>query len=124
MSQYLPDINDLLKTVQQYIKEMSGKLEGGDKYDALVASYLLSICERQLRLGSEFDARQSQDLANFLKSKGDPKDLYQSLCRGIREGKHDENWDELLNLLLAQTANDVAVVRPDHLADIHHPEKT
>ncbi len=123
MSQYLPDVHELLKTVQQYVREMGAKLKGGDKYDALVAAYLLGICERELRLGPDFNQNEKNGLADFLKTGGSVEELQKRLCEGIRAGKHDEDWDELLDLVLAQTVNNVAVVRPDHLSEIHRPNE-
>ena len=119
MSQYLTDTSELLKTVQQYVSEIGAKLKGGDKYNALVAAYLLSICEREVRLGPFFDIKEKKDIIQFLKSGGSLEDLQRILCEGIREGKYDENWNELLDLILAQTVNSVAVVRPDHLDEDH-----
>ncbi len=124
MSQYLPDVQELLKTVQQYVRDMGAKLKGGDKYDALVAAYLLGICERELRLGPDFNQNEKDGLADFLKSTGSVEELQKRLCEGIRAGNHDENWDELLDLVLAQTVNNVAVVRPDHLSEIHRSNES
>ena len=123
MTQYLPDINDLLKSVQQYVRTLSTKLQGGDKYDALVAAYLLGICERELRVGPSFNEEEKEDLTNFLKSEGSAEDLHKVLCDRIREGKLDGDWDELLELVLDQTVSNVSVVRPDHLAEMHRPSK-
>ena len=123
MSQYRPDINELLSTVRQYVKDLSAKLQGGDKYEALVASYLLSICEHELKMGPSFNAKETEVLASFLKSENSLEDLQKVLCEGIRAGKHDGDWDELLELTLAQTVNNVSVVRPDHLADMHRSAK-
>ena len=119
MSQYLPDVSELLKTVQLYVGEIGAKLKGGDKYNALVAAYLLGICERELRLGPSYDEKEKNQLTHFLKSNGSAKELHKILCERIREGKYDENWNELLELVLAQTVNSVAVVRPDHLDEDH-----
>ncbi len=123
MSQYLPDVHELLKTVQQHVREMGAKLKGGDKYDALVAAYLLGICERELRLGPAFNQAGKNGLADFLKSDRSVEELQKHLCEGIRAGKHDEDWDELLDLILTQTVNSVAVVRPDHLVEADRPAK-
>jgi hypothetical protein len=123
MSQYRPDINELISTVRVYVKDLSAKLQGGDKYNALVASYLLSICERELKMGPSFNAKEAENLASFLKSENSLEDLQKVLCEGIRAGKHDGDWDELLELILAQTVNNVSVVRPDHLADMHRSAK-
>lgn len=123
MSQYNPDINELLATVRQYVKDLSLQLQGGDKYDALVAAYLLSICERELKMSPTLNAKEVEGLKNFLKSNGSLEDLQKTLCDGIRSGEHDGEWDELLDLVLSHTVSNVSVVRPDHLADMHRSTK-
>ncbi len=123
MSQYLPDVPELLKTVQGYIRELAAKSKGGDKYDALVAAYLLGICERELKNGPTIDAKEKEQLAKFLKSESSLEDLHKAICAGIRNGDLDGQWDELLDMLLTQTVANVSVVRPDHLDDMHQPGK-
>jgi len=114
----------LLSTVRRYVKGLSSKLQGGDKYDALVASYLLSICERELKMSPSLNTKEAEGLRSFLNSDGSLEDLQKTLCDGIRSGNHDGEWDELLDLILSQTVNNVSVVRPDHLADMHQAAKT
>ena len=75
MSQYRPSIGDLLITVQQLLNECGPKLRGEGRYHALVGSYLLGICERELRLSSDFDGPFNFNLgANFLRY--DTEDKY------------------------------------------------
>ena len=49
MSQDRPSINDILLTVQKFLDDTGPKLSGEAKYHAQVSSYLLGICERELR---------------------------------------------------------------------------
>jgi hypothetical protein len=121
VSQYRPDINNILLTVQKFINETTSKLQGETKYHAIVASYLLGIAERELRLAPGFDKQEVAKLSDILKASGSLEDLHKTLAKGIRSGTLDKDWDALLDAVLAQTIRDVSVVRPDHLAPQHRP---
>jgi hypothetical protein len=123
VSQYRPDINNILLTVQKFINDTTPKLTGETKYHAIVASYLLGIAERELRLAPGFDKQEAGKLSDFLKSSGSLEDLHKTLAKGVRSGAYDKDWDALLDLVLAQTISDVSVVRPDHMAPQHRPAK-
>ncbi len=123
MSQYRPDINNILLTVQKFLNDTAPKLQGETKYHAIVASYLLGIAERELRLAPGFDTQEAGKLSDFLKSSGSLEDLHKTLAKGVRSGALDKEWDALLDMVLLQTVSDVSVVRPDHLAAQHRPAK-
>jgi hypothetical protein len=115
VSQDRPVATELLRTVREFVDSMRPKLAGEDQYHAIVASYLLSIVERELRLASGFDQREHRELANLTGSEEPLPELHRVLCEGIRAGRFDDRFDELLALVLEQTANKMRVVRPDHL---------
>lgn len=119
MSQDRPSINDLLLTVQKFLDDTGPTLTGEAKYHAQVSSYLLGICERELRLAGDFDRKEAAALQAFLKSDAPLPEATAALCRNIRAGQYDGNWDALLDLVLAQTIDKVKVVRPGHLALMH-----
>jgi len=98
---------------------MRPKLAGEDQYHAIVASYLLGIVERELGLAPAFDQQKHRELADFTGSAAPLPELLQMLCEGIRAGRYDDRFDELLALVLEQTANRVRIVRPDHLDPSH-----
>jgi hypothetical protein len=119
MSQDRPSINDILLTVQKFLDDTGPKLQGEAKYHAQVSSYLLGICERELRLAGDFDRKEAAALSEFLGS-GAPLDaMTGALCEGIRAGKYDGDWDRVLNMVLEQTIDKVKVVKPGHLAPMH-----
>jgi hypothetical protein len=103
MRQDRPSINAMLLTVKQFLDDLRPKLEGESKYHAQVSSYLLGICERELRLAVEFDADEQGHLSAFLGADGSPDDLTAKLCASIRAGAYDERRDEVLDVMLAQT---------------------
>ncbi len=119
MSQDRPSINDLLLTVQKFLDDTGPTLSGEAKYHAQVSSYLLSICERELRLAGDFDRKEAAALQAFLGSDAPLPEATETLCKNIRAGQYDGNWDALLDLVLTQTIDKVKVVRPGHLAPMH-----
>lgn len=96
-----PDMADLLRTVREFVAASTAKLPEEDRYQAQVAAYLLSICERELA-----------SAAACVEDAG-------VLCRAIRAGERDADWDALISDLLQETAAAVAITKPDHLAPIH-----
>jgi hypothetical protein len=119
MSQDRPSINDILLTVQKFLDDTGPKLQGEAKYHAQVSSYLLGICERELRLAGAFDRKEVAQLTEFLGSGASLDTMTGELCANIRAGKYDKSWDQVLNLVLEQTIDKVKVVRPGHLAPMH-----
>lgn len=119
MSQDRPSINDILLTVQKFLDDTGPKLSGEAKYHAQVSSYLLGICERELRLAGDFDRREAAALSEFLGSAKPLSAMTGELCESIRAGKYDGDWDRVLNMVLEQTIDKVRVVKPGHLAPMH-----
>ena len=89
MSQDRPSINDMLLTVKQFLDDLGPKLEGESKYHAQVASYLLGLCEHELRLAVGFNADEQGRLSAFLGTDGSLDDLTAKLCAAIRAGTYD-----------------------------------
>jgi hypothetical protein len=119
MSQDRPSINDILLTVKTFLDDLGPKLDGEAKYHAQVSSYLLGICEREIRLSAGYDAAEQARLSAFLQEEGPLDDLTAKLCAGIRAGKFDDRWDATLELVLAQTIDKVRIVKPGHLDAMH-----
>lgn len=119
MSQDRPSINDILLTVQKFLDDTGPKLTGEAKYHAQVSSYLLGICERELRLAGDFDRKEAAQLSEFLGSAGPLDAITADLCANIRAGKYDDKFDQVLDLVLGQTIDKVKVVKPGHLAPMH-----
>jgi hypothetical protein len=119
MSQDRPSINDLLLTVQKFLDDLGPTLSGEAKYHAQVSSYLLGICEREVRLGVETDRKELARLAAFLGREGTLPELTEALSASIRSGALDDRWDETVELVLEETIDKVKIVRPGVLAPMH-----
>jgi hypothetical protein len=94
-----PDMGDILRTVQAFLKECEPQLAAESRYKAQVASYLLGICEREIAHGPL--RREGAD----------------ALCADIRAGRHDGNWEALLDQLLDETRAAVRVTKPSHMGE-------
>jgi len=119
MSQDNPSIPELLRTVREFIDEVTPKLAGQDRYHGLCASYLVSIVERELALGEAMDRDEQAALRAFTGRSEPLAAGYAELAREIRAGVHDARWDELAALLCAHVVNKVRVSKPDHLHPMH-----
>jgi Domain of unknown function (DUF6285) len=119
VSQDRPAAVELLRTVREFVDSVRPKLAGEDQYHAVVAAYVLGIVERELEMAPGFDQRERRELADFTGCAAPLAELPRMLCEGIRDGRYDDRFDELLALLLEHTANKVRIVRPDHLDPSH-----
>jgi len=121
MSQDRPSASDLLRTVREHMDHLGARLEGADRYQALVAAHLLGIVERELALAVASDEAEHRRLAGFLGTAGTAAELRRDLCRQIRAGALDARWPELVELVLDEVVNKVRIVRPDYLDPLHAP---
>lgn len=94
-----PDMGDILRTVQAFLKECEPQLAAENRYKAQVASYLLGICEREIAHGPL--RREGAD----------------ALCADIRAGRRDGDWEALLDQLLDEARAAVRVTKPSHLGE-------
>jgi hypothetical protein len=119
MSQDNPAFVELLRTVREFIDDITPKLEGQDRYHGLVASYLLSITERESALGEAIDREEAAALAACTGTHAPLPEAWATLARDIRRGQCDERWDELMTLVTSHVVNKVRVSKPDHLHPMH-----
>ncbi|MDQ2805235.1 MAG: DUF6285 domain-containing protein, partial [Pseudomonadota bacterium] len=105
MSQDRPPIDNILATVRRFLDACVPRLEGEMRYHAQVASYLLAIGERELRLGSTFDAEEQALLAGFVTRDGSAAELNADLAAGLRAGRLDDAFPQVLEVLLARAVH-------------------
>jgi hypothetical protein len=119
VSQDRPSAPELIRTVRDFLAGLRPKLEGAEQYNTLVASYVLGIVEREITLAPALDRQERDELAAFLDASGTLSELQRRLSENIRAGRHDDDWQRVLELVLRQVVNKVRVVRPDSLDPIH-----
>jgi hypothetical protein len=119
VSQDRPDIQDLLQTVQEFLDSCVSRLDGEMRYHARVASHLLGICAREIALSPALDTAERSRLCAVLGSEEDLGTLERRLGTEIRDGTFDDRFDDIVELLLQNAIEKLAVVRPDHLAPMH-----
>ena len=119
MSQDHPSIGELLRTVREFIDDITPKLDGQDRYHALCASYLVAIVERELVDGGGLDRDEAAALQAFNGAQSALPAAYAELASDIRNGQYDQRWDELMALLMQHVVNKVSVSKPDYLHAMH-----
>ena len=107
-----PDPENLLRTVADYLADLQGRVDGGDRQQLRVAVHLLGIAERQLRLGAEIDRREQRALASVLDMDGSLQDLNRELGRRIRAGALDERFDEVLGVIADAVEQQLRIAAP------------
>lgn len=119
MSHDKPDIPEIIRTAKEFIDDMLDKVDYADRYNALCASHLLGVALRELEVGERQHDEELKRLVSFTGEHGDLDELRRKLSEGIRAGRYDGQWDEMLELVLLDVIDRVKVSRPDHLDDVH-----
>ena len=94
----IPDAADIILTVRDFLARIGPLLAKGAKFEAQVATYLLDIVHRELPA----PVQGSDEL---------------ELCRKIRAGACDSEWNALLRSQLAEAVARVRIVRPGYLGN-------
>ena len=119
MSRDGPDVVEIVRTVDEFVAGLMERLEGGERYDALCARYLLKVAERELDAGAQIDRVEQRRLEAFLGEHGALEEMYGKLATSIRAGAFDSRWDEVFEVVLGHVINKVAVSRPAQLEGEH-----
>jgi hypothetical protein len=107
-----PDVIEILRTVKEFVDEITEQLGGQERYHAMCASYLLAIAERELILGPTLDANEHSAAGAF------PDDVAE-LSALIRSGELDSQWDDVFALVLDHVIHKVRISKPEHLHPLH-----
>lgn len=114
---FSPTLVDLIGTVRDFLKDAPpGR---GLGYEGNVARYLLDMSVRELEAGAALDRNSAHRLATLLAEEAPHSRSAAGLCRAIRAGGFDDRWEEILDVLLEESVERVAIVRPDVLAPEH-----
>jgi hypothetical protein len=107
-----PDVIEILRTVKEFVDEITEQLGGQERYHAMCASYLLAIAERELILGPTLDANEHNAAGAF------PDDVAELSAR-IRSGEFDSQWDGVFAFVLDHVIHKVRISKPEHLHPLH-----
>ena len=119
MSLDWPAVDEIIRTVEEFLGAIANQLDGRDRYDALCARYLLNVARRELSEGAEIDERELNMLEAFLEESGSLKELQGKLGQSIHAGTYDEKWQQVFDLVMTHVTNNVMVSRPDKLESEH-----
>lgn len=111
--QFAPDAADLLAAVARLLdQQLLGAVPGELQHPVRVAAHLVSLVERELRLGPEASARERELLAELLgTSSADPVgELADRLRRRSDPELERRAWPVLVEIARL----DVAVAKPGH----------
>lgn len=115
MAQDTPNIVELLQTVNEFISEITDKLDGQDRYHALCAKFLLEIVERELCDWRPSVTEDDKRIAALLNRDVAPAEVVVELSRAIKRGEFDDRMDSLLEVLLAHVRSKVEITKPSYL---------
>ena len=112
MSRDRPDARELVEAVAMWLAgELAPSLEGGPRFQAMVAAQALAIAARELDLADEHAAA---DRAAFAPLVGDAEDPHRALADALRGGDHDDGLDELAPVLREHVRRKLALARPGY----------
>lgn len=120
-----PDFDQLLEAVAAFLRtQVAPQTEGQLSYHARVAANTLEIVRREVRLGSQAQARELQRLHALLGADA-PSDLAGAnrlLCERIAAGQLDEATPGLLDHLKQTTRDKLAIDQPGYAVDRKNEE--
>lgn len=111
-----PNVRELTAAVAEWLREEARPaLSGRHGYHARVAANVLDVVERELVLGPELQAAETERLRELLDRDGTREELNAQLCAAIANGTlTPENAPALVEHLWATTAGNLAVDQPDY----------
>ena len=119
LTQDRPDIPEILKTVGEFLDGVANRTSGSERYNALCATFLLKVVERELALSADAVARQWRDIQHLTGAEPSATEPYAAFCAAARAGRLDAQWDAAVAFALHQVIDKVRVTNPDHLDPRH-----
>ncbi|MCP5198645.1 MAG: hypothetical protein H6977_01445 [Gammaproteobacteria bacterium] len=121
-----PPLEEILRTVREFLVDLTPRLDGKDRYHGLVSAFLVEIVERELagewQHPATADDRRLRELALALGVEPGDEHLHAVLSRALRAGRADARMDEVLGVLIDHVVDKVRVTRPDLLALEHRAD--
>lgn len=109
-----PDARELVDSVAAWLaNELAPGLEGGPRFQAMVAAQGLAIAARELALADEHAALDAAAFAVFLPETNvdDPR---RSLADAIAAGDHDDELSAIAAVLREHVRRKLAIARPGY----------
>lgn len=110
-----PTTVELVTAVREFLEEHAlPNLDGRNAFHARVAANALAIVARQLELGPEADAGESERLQALLRMEAPLDEMNRELCRRIRNAGLPTDDPELIAHLRTTTLDKLAVDQPKY----------
>lgn len=117
MSGDRPDAGELIEAVSAWLAtDLAPGLEGGARFQAMVAAHGLAIAARELDLGAEHAALDAAAFAPLVPG-ADPADRRRALAASIAAGEHDDELPALAAVLREHVRRKLAIARPGYDAE-------
>lgn len=118
-----PELIEILRTVREFVDDITPRLDGLDRYHALCARFLLEVAGREL---ATWAPRETGGDARLRALVGAPPErpmgeVLAELCAAIRAGRFDDDLDTLRETLMDHVIEKVRVSKPEALAPEHRP---
>lgn len=112
-----PDARELVDAVARWLtEEHAPTLDGGARFQALVAAQALAIAGRELDLAAGHaaaDAAAFEPLVPGTDAR-DPSAVPRALAEALRAGEHDADLDAVTAVLREHVRRKLAVARPGY----------
>jgi hypothetical protein len=114
MSGDRPDARELVDAVAAWLAtDLAPSLQGGPRFQAMVAAQGLAIAARELALADEHAALDAAAFAPVLPD-ADPEDFRRALADAIAAGDHDDDLAAVAMLLRKHVQRKLAIARPGY----------
>jgi len=113
MSGDRPDARELVEAVAAWLAaELAPSLEGGPRFQAMVAAQSLAIAAREIDLGADHAAADREAFAPLVGD--DTDDPRRALAAALRAGEHDDRLADLVPILRDHVRRKLALARPGY----------
>ena len=116
MAQDRPTAAELVASVREFLeRDVMAATEGRVQFHTRVAVNALGMIERELTLGSGFQAEERARAAALLGHDGDPPELEREIAAGIRSGSLDAQLDGVRAHVRQTVREKLLVANPGYL---------
>jgi hypothetical protein len=118
VTQDRPNAPELVAAVREFLeRDVMAATEGRVQFHTRVAINALGMIERELLLGDEFTAAETERARDLLGHDGDPRSLEHELATRIREGSLDDRLDAVRAHVRQTVREKLLVANPGYLGE-------